>query len=310
MAFKKSVGGILVVLLCTTLLVGITIAPLTRQAEAADRVASQCGEFTALELLSSIGKSLGKAAGQKAAGWAFGSVMRALGLGKPTTQDIMDKLDAGMAEINEKLDAILTGIENLENELAKYYDKSKALANYKDFDTYCSTIETAYNNWMLEWIDPYIGTEEHQRIPPEEGTPEYDDMIANLTKWANFMAADTYRVSNAMGQIHEDLVNPVRSVLNGIVDVAIDEAAVEWGGQDFATTVRSTNGVPVVADRVMYTRGDLSGAFCGGGVEPGKTHHFAEGYVSQDGETTGDSFILVQNEDATRSANAMVTFYQ
>ncbi|MBU1670067.1 MAG: IPT/TIG domain-containing protein [Actinobacteria bacterium] len=86
----------------------------------------------------------------------------------------------------------------------------------------------------------------------------------------------------------------VNSALYYATNVAIMDYTGASGSEDFSTTVRSTNGVPVVAERPMYFNyeGAWPGGHCNAGVsDPGTTFYFAEGTTRPD----FDSFICLQD---------------
>lgn len=76
---------------------------------------------------------------------------------------------------------------------------------------------------------------------------------------------------------------------------------------DFSTSYESS--IPVVAERAMYTSGQLRGATCMRPSMPSKSHYFAEGYASSVPGQTAESYVLLQNGE-DRTANAKLTFYR
>ncbi len=86
--------------------------------------------------------------------------------------------------------------------------------------------------------------------------------------------------------------------------VWVNAEVAQLAGASFSTVVRSTNAVPVLAERAMYWS-DFEGGHNATGLEaPGRTFRFAEGYTGG----TFQTFLLLANAGAT-PANALVTFY-
>ncbi len=86
--------------------------------------------------------------------------------------------------------------------------------------------------------------------------------------------------------------------------VWVNAELAQLGSASFSTTVRSTNGVPVLAERAMYWSNFEGGHNATGLTSPARSFRFAEGYTGG----TFQTFLLLANPGAT-PANALVTFF-
>ncbi|MEW6554170.1 MAG: hypothetical protein AB1384_07795, partial [Actinomycetota bacterium] len=83
-------------------------------------------------------------------------------------------------------------------------------------------------------------------------------------------------------------------------------SSMSGAGADFSTSYESS--LPIVAERVMYTTGDLRGATAMRQSPAAATHHFAEGFVSWDPSQTSETYFLLQNRE-DQPASVVLTFY-
>ncbi len=122
---------------------------------------------------------------------------------------------------------------------------------------------------------------------------------------------DSNNIDVAIAQWYTALVkggvgNDQDPVLLQMRDFALDELNGNSTQSDFSTTVESTNGVGIVAERPMYFNyaGEWTGGSCQSGItNPTDTYYFAEGTV----RPGFHSYICVQNP-ATEVATVRITY--
>jgi hypothetical protein len=141
----------------------------------------------------------------------------------------------------------------------------------------------------------------------------YDYYQGNEAPLAQF-ARDVIRPLNSMETAVEAfyqslVVHPPGSpncALQQARDIALDELNGSSPTSDFSTTVESTNGVGIVAERPMYFNynGVWAGGSCQSGLlSPAQTFYFAEGTVRPDFH----SYICIQNP-AGEDAEVRITY--
>jgi hypothetical protein len=132
----------------------------------------------------------------------------------------------------------------------------------------------------------------------------------------------------ALAQFSSDVINPINSIETGVEafyqslvvhppgspncalqqarDIALDDLAGNGVSSDFSTTVESTNGVNIVAERPMYFnfQGAWTGGSCQSGIrEPSTVRYFAEGTARPNFRT----FLCLQNPSGT-AADIRITY--
>jgi hypothetical protein len=206
-------------------------------------------------------------------------------------EELLDEVKAQGALIDE----VQEGLDQIQADLA---DMFQELNLYDCMQNAWNTIPAIQNYYSKLNYD--IGDQAHGTVS--------EDFIS---KWAFDVTNGNFMDTN-IAQWYTALVlggvgNDQNPVLLQMRDFALDELNGNSVQSDFSTTVESTNGVGIVAERPMYF--DYAGAWTGGSCQAGITNpaeafYFAEGTVRPD----FNSYICVQNPNATQVATVCITY--
>jgi hypothetical protein len=197
---------------------------------------------------------------------------------------LIDEVQEGLNEIQAKL-AQMFAVLNMQDTMQNAWDQIPNILTY-------------YDELNREISDKDWDTD-----------PASKDRIA---EWANQVAGyQNPNIQNAVSQFHTALVtgglgNDQRPVLLQMRDFALQElSGSNSSSSDFSTTVESTNGVNIVAERPMYfDYNGLTGGSCQAGIQaPATTQYFAEGTVRPGFQT----FFCIQNPEE-READVRISY--
>lgn len=194
----------------------------------------------------------------------------------------------------ELIDEVQEGLDEIQQDLADMFEELNLYDSMQNAWNTIPNLQHWYNKLNYD-----IGDKPHGEVS-EEMVEEWADNVL-----------DSNNIDVAIAQWHTALVNGgvgsnQAPVLLQMRDFALNEINGTSAQSDFSTTVESTNGVDIIAERPMYFdyNGVWTGGSCQGGLlNPAKTFYFAEGTV----RPNFHSYICVQNPSA-EVAPVQITF--
>jgi hypothetical protein len=214
-------------------------------------------------------------------------------------QTVPDPEEALLEEVEkqgELIDDVQAGLDQIQQDLAEMFQQLNLYDSMQNAWNTIPNIQNWYNKLNYD-----IGDKPH-------GTVSADF----IKEWSSDVL-DSNNVDVSIAQWYTALVkggvgNDQDPVLLQMRDFALDELNGNSTQSDFSTTVESTNGVGIVAERPMYFnyRGELTGGSVQSGItNPTDTYYFAEGTV----RPGFHSYICVQNP-AAEAAMVKITYMQ
>jgi hypothetical protein len=194
----------------------------------------------------------------------------------------------------ELIDDVQAGLDQIQQDLA---DMFQTLNLYDSMQNAWNTIPNI-QNWYNK-LNYDIADKSHGEVPEEfieewaQDVLDSDNIGVDIAQWY------TALVKGGVGADQDPVLLQMR-------DFALDELNGNSVQSDFATTVESTNGVGIVAERPMYF--NYNDTWAGGSCQSGvtnlsNTYYFAEGTV----RPGFHSYICVQNP-ATDTATVRITY--
>ena len=194
----------------------------------------------------------------------------------------------------ELIDQVQAGLDKIQQNLSDMFAELNLYDSMQNAWNEIPNIQNWYNKLNYD-----IGDKPHGEVS--------DEMIQ---EWSNNVL-NSNNIDVAIAQWYTALVkggvgSNQAPVLTQMRDFALNELNGTSAQSDFSTTVETTNGVGVVAERPMYF--DYNGVWTGGScqaglVSPAKTFYFAEGTV----RPGFNSFICIQNP-AAEAAPVRITY--
>lgn len=196
--------------------------------------------------------------------------------------------DKALDEISARLESVEQALMQTEAEVKEIFAALKEMQFYATMDaisTNCAQIETFfYDEFSPRFLNKEAGT-----VPDDQVADFLDATGANGT---------TRPLENDFNQLAKSCTH---ESAGGVLDAYTDEVlAVQSGASDFATTVESTNGVGIVAERPMYFdyQGKWDGGSCqAGAADAGNDFYFAEGTT----RPGFDTYLCILNPGTTKA---------